>query len=78
MRYSEIGLSNYAEPTYYVPDLLIYEIANVLRYKPDLDRAQVQQALESLYDMQIKIEDITAGVIRRAIEIAYACFSQAL
>jgi predicted nucleic acid-binding protein len=58
--------------TIYVPDLLVYEIANVLRYKPDLDRAQVQQALESLYAMQIKIEDITAGVIRRAIEIAYS------
>jgi predicted nucleic acid-binding protein len=32
--------------TIYVPDLLVYEIANVLRYKPDLDRAQVQKALE--------------------------------
>ena len=58
--------------TIYVPDLLVYEIANVLRYKPNLDRAQVQKALESLYAMQIKIEDITAGVISRAIEIAYS------
>lgn len=58
--------------TIYVPDLLVYEIANALRYKPDLDRTQVQQALETLYDMQIKIENITAGVIRRAIEIAYS------
>jgi len=58
--------------TIYVPDLLVYEIANVLRYKPDLDRAQVQQALESLFAMQIKIKDITGGVIRRAIEIAYS------
>lgn len=58
--------------TIYVPDLLVYEIANVLRYKPDLDRAQVQKALESLYAMQIKIEDITAGVISRTIEIAYS------
>lgn len=58
--------------TIYVPDLLVYEIANVLRYKPDLDRAQVQQALESLFAMQIKIKDITGEVIRRAIEIAYS------
>jgi predicted nucleic acid-binding protein len=32
----------------YVPDLLIYEIANVLRYKPDLTHPQVQKALASL------------------------------
>ena len=42
----------------HVPELLIYEIANVLRHKSDMDRSKVQQALQSLFDMQIGIEHI--------------------
>lgn len=55
-----------------VPHLLPYEIANVLRYKPDLNQTQVQRALQSLYDMQLQIESITAEVIRRTVDIAYS------
>ena len=55
----------------FVPDLLIYEIANVLRYKPDLTQLQVQEALTSLYDMQISMVEISQGVIMEAIQIAY-------
>lgn len=56
----------------YVPDLLIYEIANVLRYKPDMNPTKVQQALHSLFEMGIRIERITPEVIGRAIAIAYS------
>ena len=55
----------------FVPDLLIYEIANVLRYKPDLTQLQVQEALTSLYDMKISIVEISQGVIMEAIQLAY-------
>jgi predicted nucleic acid-binding protein len=54
-----------------VPDLLIYEIANVLRYKPDLTQRQVQEALASLYDMQIRIIEISHEVVKQAIHLAY-------
>ena len=57
----------------HVPDLLIYEIANVLRHKPDIDETRVQHAIQSLFDMGIGIEHIGLGVIGRAIEIAYSC-----
>ena len=56
----------------YVPDLLIYEIANVLRYKPDLNDQQVQEALDSLYDLGIKIIDISQEMIKEAIRLAYS------
>jgi len=56
----------------YVPDLLIYEIANVLRYKPDLTHPQVQKALASLFDMQIKIIEISHGMIKTTIHLAYS------
>ncbi|OGP91180.1 MAG: hypothetical protein A2156_02645 [Deltaproteobacteria bacterium RBG_16_48_10] len=54
-----------------VPDLLIYEIANVLRYKPDLTQLQVQEALTSLYDMQIRMGEISQLMIMEAIQLAY-------
>jgi len=56
----------------YVPDLLIYEIANVLRYKPDLTDQQVQEALDSLYDLHIKIIEISQEIIKGAIRLAYS------
>jgi predicted nucleic acid-binding protein len=56
----------------YVPDLLIYEIANVLRYKPDLTNQQVQEALDSLYDLHIKIVEISKEMIKGAIRLAYS------
>jgi predicted nucleic acid-binding protein len=55
----------------YVPNLLIYEIANLLRYKPDLTQQQVQEALMSLYDMQIRIVEISQELIKEAIHFAY-------
>ena len=55
----------------YVPDLLTYEIANVLRFKPDLSQGQVQAALNSLYDMQIRIVNGSREMIKEAIHLAY-------
>jgi predicted nucleic acid-binding protein len=56
----------------YVPSLLILEIANVLRYKPDLASVQVQAALRSVYDLQLKIIDLTQEAIIKAIYLAYS------
>lgn len=56
----------------HVPDLLIYEIANVLRYKPDMNEAKVRQALQSLFDMGIGIEHIGTELIGRTVGIAYS------
>src|SRR4030067_2056033 len=55
----------------FVPDLLIYEIANVLRYKPDLTQLQVQEALKSLYDMKIRMGEISQLMIMEGIQLAY-------
>ena len=56
----------------YVPDLLIYEIANVLRYKPDMIPAQIKELVGSLFGMQIKIVQISSEVIGRAVDLACA------
>ena len=37
------------------PSLLAYELANVLRYKNDLSSNQVQEAVQSLFDMGLEL-----------------------
>jgi predicted nucleic acid-binding protein len=55
-----------------VPSLLAYELANVLHYKKDLTTDQVQQAVQSLFDMGLEWILPSSAVMRRAIEISRA------
>jgi len=38
-----------------VPDLLLYEVSNALRYNPDFDENDVVEAVDSLFDIEISI-----------------------
>ena len=53
-----------------VPSLLGYELTNVLRYKDDLTAAQVEEAVQSLFDMGLEWVSPTAAIMRRAAVIA--------
>jgi predicted nucleic acid-binding protein len=53
-----------------VPSLLAYELANVLRYKDDLTTAQVEEAVQSLFDMGLEWVPPTAMRLRQAAVIA--------
>ncbi len=55
------------------PALMIYELANVLRYKNDLTMPQVQAAAQSLFEMELNLVLPSTLVMRRAIEIARTC-----
>ena len=59
-----IGIIALAEPS-----LVVYELANVLRYKDDLTTPQVQAAVQSLYDMGWKWVAPSSAVMQRAVEI---------
>lgn len=41
------------------PDLILYELANALRYKPDFGEEKVNQAIKSILDLQLDL--ITPG-----------------
>jgi len=56
-----------------VPSLVAYEVTNVLRYKNDMTTDQVQEAVESLLDMNLAWMAPTSDVLRRTIEISRAC-----
>jgi predicted nucleic acid-binding protein len=55
-----------------VPSLLAYELTNVLRYKGDLTTSQVQDAVQSLFDMRMEWVLPSEVAMRRAVEIARA------
>jgi predicted nucleic acid-binding protein len=55
------------------PSLLACELANVLRYKSDLTAGQVQEAVQSLFDMGLGLVPPLSSVMRRAVEIAHTC-----
>lgn len=52
------------------PDLVLYEVANALRYNKNLDENDIREAIGSLYDMEIDIIVPTKEVMARAIEFA--------
>ena len=51
------------------PDLLIFELANVLRYKRDLEERYIQGAVGSIYKLQL-IDQVPQEVIKEAVRIA--------
>lgn len=53
-----------------VPTLLAYELANVLRYKADLTTVQVEDSVQSLFDLGLQWVAPSVGMIRRAVTIA--------
>jgi len=55
-----------------VPDLLLYELGNVLRYKPDLDGNKVTAAVESVLAMGLSWHAVAQKRLIRAVEIAFA------
>jgi predicted nucleic acid-binding protein len=54
------------------PSLLIYELANMLRYKSDLSTAQVQAAVQGLFAMSLNILLPDSSLMRQAVELARA------
>ena len=53
-----------------VPDLLIYEVANVLRYKRNLSAEDVCRSVQDIYDLDLSILPVTADLVSRAIRLA--------
>lgn len=54
-----------------VPDLLLYEVSNALRYNPNYNENDVIESVDSLYDMGINIIIPTGDVIKSAINLAF-------
>jgi len=51
--------------------LLFYEVANALRYKPDLKIENVKRAIEALFKLHMKVVDLNDKIMIKSAEIAY-------
>ncbi len=52
-----------------VPDLLIYELANTLKYSK-FSSAEIDRAISTIYSMDLFIVDPSQNIMRKASEIA--------
>ena len=53
-----------------IPDLLIYEIANALRYNPNFTENDIKKAVNTIFEMDFEIRQTEKAVMDSAIEIA--------
>ncbi len=57
-----------------LPDLLLYEIANVLRYKK-YSPEDIGRVMESLFSMELFIVDPSIALLKKAAEIAHSALT---
>lgn len=55
-----------------VPDLILYEISNALRFNPNFQEKDIKEAVQSLFDIEINIIVPIPEILERAVEIAYS------
>ncbi len=53
------------------PDLMLYELANALRYNTQFTDKDVKDAIKSVIDIGLDVRKVEAIVITRAVEIAF-------
>ena len=53
-----------------VPDLLLFECANALRYHPDFSEEEVHQSIDSLFQLGIDIITPTSSLLKKGTSIA--------
>lgn len=61
-----------SESSCVIPDLLIYEFSNALRYNTDYSNEDIKSAIRSLYDMEIDIVAPIPDIHDTAVDIARA------
>ena len=54
-----------------IPDLVLYEITNALRYNPNFNEDDVKSAADSLFDLEIDIITPTANILKNAVDTAF-------
>jgi len=54
----------------YAPDLLVYELANVLRYRPDITEEALSDNIEELFKLQLSLIPPSSDIVSVAAEKA--------
>jgi predicted nucleic acid-binding protein len=56
-----------------VSEILFCEVGNALRYKPDFDAQKWKKALTQLFNLNMKVVQLTQDLALRTGEIGYEC-----
>lgn len=54
-----------------IPDLLLYELANALRYQRTLTPSEVRESIESLIDLELEIRSLDIDILYSALNLAF-------
>ncbi len=54
-----------------VPDLILYEIANALKYNSNFNEYDVKSAIDSLFELGIDILAPTENILKNAVDTAF-------
>ena len=60
------------EATLVAPDLLVYEVSNVLLHNPTFSAPEIQRSVERLYDLELELIAPSVDVVTAAIVLAAA------
>jgi len=55
-----------------IPDLILYEISNALRFNPNFSEEDISEAIYSIFNMDMNIITPTQEIINEAIKISYS------
>ena len=53
-----------------VPDLLLYEVANALRFNPSFEAQEVNEAVKTLLDMEIDIVTPSSALLEKLVDLS--------
>ena len=53
------------------PTLMVFEVANALRYNPDFGLSNVKDAVRDLLDLQVSLVNPYTTLMERAVELAF-------
>jgi predicted nucleic acid-binding protein len=54
-----------------IPDLLFHELANALRYNPKMEREEVEETVDNLFELGLETVLTTPSLTKEALKIAY-------
>lgn len=54
-----------------LPDLILYELANVLRYNPNFDKKDVSDAVKSIIGLRVQILVPTTHLLTNAVNLGF-------
>ena len=54
-----------------IPDFLFHELANALRYNPKIEREEVEETIDNLFELGLETVLATPTLTKEALKIAY-------